>query len=152
MSTPAFTRRETVRLLCKSILNRLENQKSIIFAPRLRTIVQDEIFGIIGPSIFTEEDLKVKTLERMGAKTDELKETSFTESDQFRAAKAIVKSGFGDDELNGFYFQKPVKQIAHMISEYLMRSSHIDDVYETDEDLERKVVDVIQRFNPAELH
>ena len=54
----ATTKRETVRILCKSIVTRLENRKAIQFPPRLRQVVQDEVFGMIGPSIYTDEDLR----------------------------------------------------------------------------------------------
>jgi hypothetical protein len=59
---------------------------------------------------------------------------------------------FGTDELNGFYFQKSPKIVAGTIVEYLMRSSHIDDVFETDEDLEHQIVDIVKRFKLAEVH
>lgn len=146
------TRRETVRLLCKSIVTRLENQKSIAFPPRLRQIVQDEVFDLIGPYVLTDEDLRERTLAKIGARAEALQETHFSESDQYKAAKSIVRTTFGDDELNGFYFQKPLKQVAQMVSQYFMRSSHIDDVYETDEDLEHMVVDVVKKFDAAALH
>ncbi len=146
------TQRETVRLLCKSIITRLENQKSISFPARLRQVVQDEVFGLIGPLVLTDEDLRDRTLAKVGAKADMLQDSAFTESDQFRAAKAVVRNTFGHDVLNGFYFQKPPKLVAQSIVEYLMRSSHIDDVYETDEDLEHQIVEVVKKFNPAELH
>jgi len=146
------TKKETVRLLCKSIINRLENQKSISFPPRLRQIVQDDIQALVGPYILTEEDLRERTLAKMGSKAEMLQDSQFTESDQYKAAKAVVKSSFGDDELNGFFFQKPLRAIAQMISQYMMRSSNIDDVYETDEDLENKIIEVVKKFNPAEMH
>lgn len=146
------TRKESVKLLCKSILNRLENQKSIAFAPRLRQIIQDEVHQLVGPAIYTDEDLREKALSKVGARAEMLADSKFSDSEQFRAAKAVVRQSFGDDELNGFYFQKPLKQIAGMIAAYFMRSSHIDDVYETDEDLERNIVDSVKKFNPAELH
>ncbi len=146
------TTKDTVRLLCKSIITRLENDKSISFPPRLRQIVQDEVFGLIGPYILSEEDIREKTMAKMGAKSEQLQDSKFTESEQYKAAKAVVKSGVGDDELNGFYFQKPVKLVAQTIAQYMMRSSHIDDVYETDEDLEQQIVETIKKFNPADLH
>lgn len=146
------TQRETVRLMCKSILNRLENNKAISFPPRLRQIVQDEVFGLIGPFILTDEDIRERTLARIGAKAEMLEDSAFTESDQYRAAKAVIRSTFGNDVLNGFYFQKPPILVAKTIVEYLMRSSHIDDVYEMDEDLEHQIVEVIQKFNPAHAH
>jgi hypothetical protein len=146
------TQRETVRLLCKSIITRLENDKAITFPPRLRQIVQDELFGLIGPYILTEQDLRERALAKMGGKAEALSDTKFTESEQFKTAKTLVRQTFGDDELNGMFFQKPLKTVAETVSAYLMRSSHIDDVYETDEELERHIVDVVKRFNPAELH
>lgn len=146
------TGRDTVALLCKSIVNRLENRKSIAFPPRLRQIIQDELFGLVGPYILTDQDLREKALAKIGAQKDSLQDSASTESEQYKAAKAVVRSSFGDDELNGFFFQKPLKTVATTIAEYMMRSSHIDDVYESDEDLEKQIVEVVRKFNPEELH
>src|SRR6202012_1365165 len=106
------TQKETVRLLCKSIVTRLENNKSISFPPRLRQIVQDEVFGLVGPYILSDEDIKDKVIARMGAKAEAIHDAGFSDSDAFKAAKAIVKGQVGEHELNGFYFQKPMKEIA----------------------------------------
>jgi hypothetical protein len=70
----------------------------------------------------------------------------------WRKGSIFLRSTFGDDELSGFYFQKPLKGIARTIAEYFMRSSHIDDVYETDDDLERQIVETVQKFNAADQH
>jgi len=136
----------------QSIITRLENQKSISFPARLRQIVQDEVFNLVRPYILTEEDLREKTLARMHAKAELLSDTQFTESEQYKAAKAVVRASFGDDVLNGFYFQKPLKSIAVTIAQYMMRSSHIDEVYETDEDLEKQIIEIVQKFDPATQH
>jgi len=146
------TQRETIRLLCKSILNRLENQKAIQFPPRLRQIVQDEMFALLGPYILTDQDVRERALARMGAKADTLSDMEVAESDQYRAAKAVVREQIGDDELHGFYFQRPVKTLAISIVEYLMRSSNIDDVYESDEELEKRIVDTVRNFDVTALH
>ena len=146
------TQRETVRMLCKSIINRLENHKSISFPPRLRQIIQDEIFTLVGPLIFTDEDVKERAYAKIGAQSELLQEVGSAETDQYRAAKAVVKNSLGDDVLNGFYFQRPLRTVANSLAEYFMRSSHIDDVYETDEDLEMQIIEVVKKFNPAELH
>lgn len=146
------TNRDTVKLLCKSIITRLENRKAIEFPPRLRNIVQDEVFGLVGPYILTEEDLRERTLAKVGARAEMLQDSAFTESEQYRAAKSVIRATFGDDSLNGFYFQKTVKSVADTIVKYLMRSSHIDDVYETDEELEKQIVETIQKFNPLDLN
>ncbi len=146
------TTRESVRLLCKSIVTRLENRKAISFPPRLRQIVADEVFDLVGPYIVSEQDIRERALAKVGARAELLQDSQFTESEQYRTAKALVKSSLGDDELNGFYFQKPLKTVAASIASYLMRSSHIDDVYESDEDLEKQIVETVQGFNPADVH
>ncbi|MFN7685248.1 MAG: DUF507 family protein [Oligoflexia bacterium] len=146
------TTRESVRLLCKSIITRLENRKAIAFPPRLRQVVADELFNLVGPYIVSEGDIRERALARMGARAELLEDSQFTESDQFRAAKAVVKSQLGDDELNGFFFQKPLKAVANSIAAYLMRSSHIDDVYESDEDLEKQIVETVQGFKLEDVH
>lgn len=146
------TQRDTVRLLCKTMVSRLENDQVIMFPPRLRQEVQEELYSKIGPYILTDGDLRERALAKMQAKSDELEESKIAESDQFKAAKAAVKESFGDDELNGFYFQKPLKEIAGMVCAYFMNSSHIEDVFETDEEIERRVVDLVKRFNPDNIH
>lgn len=146
------TQRDTVKLLCKSIITRLENDKAISFPPRLRQIVQDEVFGLIGPYIMTDQDLREKAIAKMGVKAELLQDSQFSESEQYKAAKAVIRNSFGDDELNGFFFQRPLKSVAHTIVEYLMRSSHIDDVFETDEDLEKQIVETVQKFKSEDLH
>ena len=151
-NTAASTKKETVRLLFKSLVTRLENNKSISFPARLRQIVQDEIHGLVGPYILTDEDIRERTLAKIGAKAELLADSKFTDGDQYKTAKSIVRASLGDDELNGFYFQKPLKHVAHTIAEYFMRSSHIDDVYETDEELEKQIVEVVQNFSAADQH
>jgi hypothetical protein len=100
----------------------------------------------------TEEDLREKALVKMGANAEKLSETNFTETEAFKTVKKMIREGFGDDELNGFYFLKPLKSVSGMIVSYLMRSASIDEVYETDEDLEKMIVDIVKVFNPANAH
>lgn len=145
------TRKEYVKTLCKTIATRLENQKSIAFPPRLRSIIFEEVYQLVGPYIMTDEDIREKALAKMGAKAELINESQLTESDAYKAARAIVRASFGDDELNGFYFIKPLKQVAGMIVSYLMRSPSIDEVYETDEDLEKMIVEWVKTFNPQNI-
>ena len=115
-------------------------------------MVTDEVFDLVGPMVLTDEDIRNRALAKMGAKADEFQNSQFTETDQFRTARSMVKETVGDNELNGFYFQKPLKTIAESMVSYFMRSSNIDDVFESDSDLEHQILDIVKRFNPAELH
>lgn len=148
----AYTKKESVRLLSKSILTKLENRKAISFVSQIRQDLFDQLFDLIRPFIFTEEDLREKTLQKIGASAEAFEDSEFTDSDKYKTAKAIVKASFGDDVLNGFYYQKPMKTIAQMISKFLMKSSLIEDVFEDDDVLEKQIVEMMKSFNPAEVH
>ena len=146
------SKKENVKLLCKSIVTRLENQKSIAFPPRLRQIVADEVHSLISPYVLTDEDIREKALLKMGASKEMIDDGGFNESDAFKTAKKMVRESIGDDELNGFYFVKPLKNVATMLAGYFMRSASIDEVYETDEDLVKMIIDITKNFNPANAH
>lgn len=148
VTTP--TTQTTIQNLCKSIVTRLENSKAIVFPPRLRQVVAEDVFRLISPGVKTEQDLHESTISSMGARSEQLADTTFTESAQYKAARAVIRKSYGDDELNGLYFQKSLKWMAQTISQYLMRSSYIEDVFETDEQLEQMIVDIVRRFNPAQ--
>ena len=62
-----MTRKENVLVLCKSIVTKLENNKSIAFPPRLRNVVADEVFGLVSPYIMTDEDMNEKAVAKLGA-------------------------------------------------------------------------------------
>lgn len=146
------TNRESVRSLARLILSRLENLKAIAYAPQARESLRDKLLAIMGQSILTEQDLHEKTLETIGAKADDLNESQHTESAQYRTAKSIVRKSFGDDQLNGFYFQKPMRNIAKDICRFLMETSEIEDVFETDDQLEQLIVGVIKQFDEGKMH
>lgn len=147
-----MTNQETLRSLCKTVISRLENDKVIAFPARLRQVLAEELQTLIRPLVLTEEDLRTKALDRIGARSESLSETGIAETDQFRAARAVIKSQVGDNEVNGFYFQRPIIEVAQSICGFLMRSSLVDDVFETDEDIERKLVDLFKKFNPRDMH
>ncbi len=148
----ATTKRETVRILIKTILNKLEHGKVLMIQQKFRKIMEDEVYSLVGNWIMTEEDLREKALQKIGAAAAEVEEAQLNESPQYRSARAVVRKSFGDDELNGFYFQKSLKFIAEEMRKYFMRSSHVDDVFETDEDLEKEIVEIVRKFNPDNLH
>ncbi len=146
------TSRETIDHLCKSIINRLENKKVIEFESQKRSDLQLEMVNLVSPHIYTEEDLKNKTLEMLGVTTDMLLEAGFTESSNYRTARSMVRKSFGDDELNGFYFQKSLREIAQMLADFFMKSDVIEDVFESDHDIVLKIVDIVKRFDLKQLH
>lgn len=148
----AATTRDTVKALCKTLVTRLENQKIILFAPRLRNQIQDEVYKMLAPSILTDQDLRERTVSKLQASAEQLSDTGFTESEQYKTARGMVKHSFGDLEINGLYYQRTLKDLAGLITHYVMQSHLVDDVFESDEAIERAVVEMMRKFDPANLH
>lgn len=146
------TTRETVKHLCKSILNRLENQKAILFEATARQNLEEELLDRVGPSILTEQDLRERTLEMLGMSRDTLLDSDIGENEQYRTAKRMVRKSFGDDELRGLYYQESLKKISEKITGFLMDSDLVEDVFESDDELEKRIIETIRRFNPENLH
>lgn len=146
------TQKEARRILCQKMMARLETQKSVQLPARLRQVVQEELGHLLAPSILTDQDLKEKVLTKLGVKAEVLDDLQFREGEAYRAAHAAVYHQLGQNPLNGFYFQKSPREVVQTVVQYLMRSPHIDDVYETDEELEKQLLDVIQKFDVSQAH
>jgi len=146
------TDHETLKALCKSIITRLENQKMIEFSPQKRLEIAELVFNSIKKEVYTDEDFHRMTLEMIGDKSDNLNDAHFTETEQYKTARSMVKKKHGEHELNGFYYQNSIKSVAENIRTFLMEDSSIDDVFESDEELEKNIVTIIKKFNPRNLH
>jgi hypothetical protein len=147
-----MTKKDTVKALCKVMITRLENEKMILFTPKARQEVWEDLYTKIGGKVLSDEDLRDKALAKLHGNTEALDESAIAESDQFRSALRIVKSQLGENELNGLYYQRPVRDVAKDVTEFLMSSDKIEDVFETDDVLMQKIVEIVQRFNPKDLH
>ena len=146
------TTRDTVRILLQTVITRLENQKAIHVEAQKRQDLVREAVQSLGTGILTEEDIRNKTLHELGAKGDELVDIDFTQSQQYRTARSLIRKQFGENELKGMYYQKTLRELAKDLSGFLMTSPNIEEVFETDDNLEKTIIQVIHRFNPEELH
>ncbi len=108
--------------------------------------------GLIGPYILTDEDLRERAIQKIGGNIEQLQESGATESASFKTAQSMIREQLAQDPLNGFYLQKPLRQIAQLLAGYFMRSASIDEVYETDEDLEKMIIEYIRGFHPGHMH
>ena len=147
-----MTKKDTVKALCKVMITRLENEKMILFTPKARQEVWEDLYAKIGGKVLSDEDLRDKALAKLHGNTEALDESAIAESDQFRSALRIVKSQLGENELNGLYYQRPVRDVAKDVTDFLMSSDKIEDVFESDDVLMQKIVEIVQRFNPKDLH
>jgi hypothetical protein len=147
-----FTKREHVKILAKNVVSRLEQDETIALNPRMRQNVYQDLFSKIESYILTDEDVRKRVLEKLGQNAEELKESDQAESDQYKAAKSVVMNQVADNAVAGLYYQIPLKTLAQMIGQFVMAHSYVEDVFLSDEEMEKSVVDFLKRFQPDQLH
>lgn len=147
-----FTKKEHVKVLAKNVVSRLEQDQSILLNPRTRQNVYQDLFLKLEPVVLTDEEIRDRTLKEIGLKAEELGENAYTESDQYRAAKSVLMNRLGENAVMGLYYQQPVKYVAQMIGHFLMGHAQVEDVFSSDEELEKAIVDFLKKFNPSQLH
>jgi hypothetical protein len=147
-----MTRKEQVRALAKNVLLRLEQDGSIALNPLTRQTAFDQLYGQISQVIWTDEDIREKVIRQLGDKAGMLEGNDATESEQFRAAKAVLLARVSDHVIHGLYYQRSVKEVASFICVYLMKVKEVEEVFLSDEELEKTIVEFLKRFDPAHLH
>src|SRR5262249_15240379 len=140
------------KLLAKSILSRLESNKFIVFNAKERGELQDDLVRRLGRFIVTEEDLNNQVRAQVAARGDALSEQNITETDAFKSQKRALKSRMGDNQLHGFYFQDTLRGVCASICKFLFESPFVEDVFGTDEAIQRSVMETIQAFKESALH
>ena len=147
-----FTKKDHLKALAKNAVSRLEQDQAIALNPRTRQMVYQDLFLKLEALVLTDEDIREKIITELGQKSEQLGETGQTESDQFKAAKAVLMAKFGENAVAGLYYQRPVKTVAQEIARFLMNHAQVEEVFPSDEELEKSIVDFLKRFNPDLLH
>ena len=147
-----FTKKDHIKVLAKNVVSRLEQDEAIALNPRTRQMVYQDLFTKISPYILSDEEVREKIITQMGQKADELSDTGVTESDQFKAAKAVLMNKLGDNAVHGLYYQIPVKNVAILVVQFLMSHNQVEEVYLSDDELEKTIVDFFKKFDSSQLH
>ncbi len=143
---------ETVKLLAQSVVRRLESQKMIAIIREQRSDLVDDLARHLASHILTQEDMEKNVLESIGEKNEMLDELRLSGGEAYRTLKQTWLSRYGENEVDGLYFQEPVKYTADRVISYLMKSPFVDEVFGEDLVLERTIVSTIAGFRRAKLH
>ena len=147
-----FTKKEHVKILAKNVVSRLEQDEAIVLNPRMRQNVYQDLYLKLEPLILTDEEVREKIIHELGQKSESLGDSGAAESDQYKAAKSVIMNKIGENAVMGLYYQRPVKSVANIVSEFLMNHHLVEDVFPSDEELEKTIVDYFKKFNPEQLH
>jgi hypothetical protein len=98
------------------------------------------------------EDMEKNVLGSIGEKNEMLDELRLSGGEAYRTLKQSWLSRYGENEVDGLYFQEPVKYTADRVIKYLMKSKYVDEVFAEDLVLERTIVATIAGFLRSKLH
>jgi hypothetical protein len=143
---------ETIKLLCQSVLRKLESQKMIAIDREKRNELTDDLAQHMGTVILTQEDMEKNVLNSIGEKNEELDELRLTGGEAYRSVRQSWLSKYGENEVDGLYFQEPVKYAAGKVIHFLLKNQHVEEVFADDQNLERTIVAVVANFRRAKLH
>lgn len=150
--TAGRTNLESIKLLCQSVVRRLESQKMIAVDRIKRNELVDDMSAKMSAHILTQEDMEKSVLDSIGEKNEKLDELRLSGGEAYRTLRQSWLSRYGENEVDGLYFQQPIKYIAdHMIA-YLMKTDFVEEVFEEDAVLERVIVSTIGSFRRSKLH
>ncbi len=151
-TTGRGTNIETITLLAQAVIRRLESQKMIAILREQRNELCTDLAVFLSPHIQTQEDMEKHVMDQIGEKNEMLDELRLSGGEAYRTLKQSWLSKYGENEVDGLYFQEPVKYTAERVIKYLMKSKFIDEVFAEDQLLERTIVAVIAGFRRAKLH
>ncbi len=142
---------ESVKLLCQSILRRLESQRMISINMERRNELLERFATEILPQVSTQEDMESEVLESIGSKNEALDELHLSGGEAYRTVRQSWLSKHGEYEVDGLYFQRPIKYVAEWVIQYLFKDEDIDEVFSEDAKLAKAIVSTIGGFRRAKL-
>ena len=145
------TNYETIKLLAQSVIRRLESQKMIAIIREQRNELNEDLARFLAPHILTQEDMEKSVLDSIGEKNEMLDELRLSGGEAYRTLKQSWLSRYGENEVDGLYFQEPVKYTDRLI-QFFLKSKFVDEVFAEDLVLERTIVATIAGFRRSKLH
>ncbi len=147
-----LTKKDHIKVLAKNVVSRLEQDQSIALNPRTRQMVYQDLYVKISPYILSDEEVREKIITQLGQKAEALTDSGAAETDQYKAAKAVLMNKLGQNAVNGLYYQIPVKNVAILVVQFLMNHNQVEEVFLSDDELEKSIVDFFKKFDSSQLH
>ncbi|MGE4233693.1 MAG: DUF507 family protein [Bacteriovoracia bacterium] len=145
------TNNHSLKTLAKSILTKLENQQIITNDPKKRTELYDEFQKELSRWMLTDEDLTQMVRSQVTENSDKLSEQNLSETEAFQSQKRALRQKFEENAVQGFYLKTSLRDVCKGINKFLLSNPLIEDVFETDEVIERFLLETIQKFDESKM-
>lgn len=147
----AYTNEQSLRTLCNVVLSRLEKGRFIEFNPAHRDKVREELLTTLKGVMLTEQDLIEMARDAVAGRVQDISESNITETDAFKIRKKDLKADFGENEVAGFYLTSSLREVAGKVAPFLLRCKLVEDVFESDESIQRLVQESILNFDESKI-
>lgn len=151
-NTGRGTNFETIKLLSQSVVRRVESQNMVAVMREKRTELYEDLAKFLSSYVMTQEDMEKNVMDSIGEKNEMLDELRLSGGEAYRTLKQSWLSKYGENEVDGLYFQEPVKYTADRLIQYFMKSEYVEEVFADDIQLERAIVGVIAGFRRSKMH
>ena len=139
---------ETLLSLGSYIVNHLKSAELIEFEVEKRAELVEAMATEFGVSFSTDDDIKQQAIEEIEDKMGEgFINDDITESEMFNHARKEIIKNFNGENIAGLYLTESLHHVAVRISEFLMNSELVEDVFASDEDLISFLVSKVRVFS-----
>lgn len=140
---------ETLESLASYTINGLKESGVIEFDIANRGPLIEAMATEYGVSFATDEDIRDQAIEEVEDKmgVDNLPE-DVTESEMFNHARKEIIKSFSGENIGGLYLVESLHEIANRMTQFLLNSELIEDVFGSDEEIHTFLVQNIRTFNP----
>lgn len=142
----------TLIALSTHTINHLKQSELIDYSADKRGDLIDALATEMGVSFSTDEDIRDQAIEEVEEKfgLDEITE-DITETEMFNHARKEIIKSFQGESLGGLYMVESLHNVGKRVTEFLLNSDLVEDVFSTDEELIEFLVMNIRKFNPRAL-
>ncbi len=139
---------ETLQVLASYTINHLKDAEYIDFPVVTRLELIDALATELAVSFATDEDIKEQAIEEVEDKmgVDSLPE-DITESEMYNHARKEIIKSFNGENIAGLYLVESLNKIAQRVTEFLLASEYVEDVFGTDEEICAFLVQKIRQFS-----
>lgn len=140
---------ETLKTLASYTINSLKEEEIIEFEIEHREALIDAMATEYGVCFATDEDIRDQAIEEVEEKMgeDNMPE-DITESEMFNHARKEIIKSFNGENIGGLYLVESLHQIAQRMTQFLLDTELIEDVFGTDEEIAAFLVRKIRQFSP----
>lgn len=138
---------ETLKQLASYTINHLKDNQMIDFEVNNRLDLIEALATEYNVSFSTDEDIKQQAIEEVEDKLGEDIPEDVTETEMYNHARKEIIKSFNGETISGLYLVESLNHVAHRVSNFLMDSDLIMDVYGSDEELITFLVDKIRNFS-----